>query len=83
MKRLTLVTEHMNQPVYYGGFILRRGDVIRHLDEVAKTWDKKNWFRLREAGLLGNYQYNEMHGYPPTHTIPISLVEFKRIIGEA
>ncbi len=79
MKRLTLLDKHMNQVIWYGGLPIRRGDMIKDLDEVAKSWDSKNWFKIREAGLLGNYQFNEKHGYPPEGTTPLTLNEFKLI----
>ena len=80
MKRRTLVDEHMSQVISAGGLPLRRGDYIIYLDEVAKSQDPKNWLRLRDAALLGNYQYHEMHGYPPEGTEPLTLAEFRRIV---
>ncbi len=81
-KRLNAVQQHLNQVVWFGGQPLRRGDVMLYLEEVAKTYDAKNWLRIRDAGMLGNYQFNEKHGYPPEGTEPLSLAEFKKVIGE-
>ena len=72
--------KHMSQVVWFGGLPIRRGDMITYMDEVAKSQDKDNWFRIREAGVLGNYQFNEQHGYPPEGTTPLSLAEFRRIV---
>lgn len=79
-KRITILDEHMNQVIYAGGLPIRRGDYIKCLDEICKSQDPKNWFRLREASMLGNYQFNEKHGYPPEGTIPLTLTEFKNIV---
>ena len=79
MKRQTLVDEYFNEVVSYGGFPLRRGDVITDLEEVAKSTGQKNWLRIRDAGLIGNTQFNERHPLPPG-TKPITLAEFYKII---
>jgi len=79
-RKPTIVDEHMSQVIYAGGLPLRRGDYIAYLDEVAKSQDTHNWLRLRDASLLGNYQFNERHGYPPEGTKPLTLVEFKQIV---
>lgn len=81
-KRQTLMDKHLNQVVWFGGLPIRRGDMITYLDEQAKELDKDNWFRIREAGMLGNYQFNEKHGYPPEGTEPYTLAEFRMIVGD-
>lgn len=81
-ERQTLVDKHLNQVVWFGGLPIRRGDMITYLTEQAKELDKDNWFRIREAGMLGNYQFQEKHGYPPEGTEPYTLAEFKLIIGD-
>lgn len=87
-KHQTLTDEHMNQVIWAGGLPIRRGDYITYLDEVAKeqakiikeeTGKDYSWLRLRDAGMLGNYQFNEKHGYPPEGTKPYTLAEFKAI----
>jgi len=80
MKRLTLVNEHMNQVIWAGGLPIRRGDYIAILDEFAKEQDPQNWLRLRDAVLMGNYQFNKKHGYPPPDTQPYTREQFKRSI---
>lgn len=81
-KKQSLAQQHLSQVVWFGGFPMRRGNVMSYLEEVAKSQDKDNWFRIREAGMLGNYQYNERHGYPPEGTEPISLADFKKIVDK-
>ena len=81
-KRVTLMDEHLNQVVWHGGFPVRRGDVLHHLSEIARSWDKNNWLRIRDAGMLGNYQYNKHHGYPPEGTIPLTLDQLRQITGD-
>jgi hypothetical protein len=81
-KRRTMVEQHLDRVIWFGGFPMRRGDVMAYMGEVAKSQDPKNWLRLRDAGLLGNYQYNEKHGYPPEGTEPISLSDFRKIVDK-
>ena len=81
MRRPTLVDIYMNEVVSYGGFPMRRGDVITDLDKVARSTGQKNWLSIRDAGLIGNTQYNKMHPLPQD-TEPITLAEFYEIIGE-
>jgi hypothetical protein len=81
-KKRTMVEQHLDRVIWFGGFPMRRGDVMTYMGEVAKSQDPKNWLRLRDAGLLGNYQYNEQHGYPPEGTEPISLSDFRKIVDK-
>ena len=81
MRRPTLVDQYFNEVVSYGGFPMRRGDVITDLDKVARSTGEKHWLSIRDAGLMGNTQYNERHPLPP-NTEPITLAQFYEIIGE-
>lgn len=81
MRRPNAVDQYFNEVVSYGGFPLRRGDVIADLQEVAKSTGVKNWLSIRDAGLIGNTQYNERHPLPPG-TEPITLDEFYKILGD-
>jgi len=68
-----------NEVYSYGGFPMRLGDIITDMDTTAKQLDKKNWFRIREAGLSGLMQ---RHKYQPlTDTEPISLEQFYQLTG--
>ncbi len=81
-KRQTLMDEHLNQVVWFGGLPIRRGDMMTYLTEVAQEQDYDNWLRIRDAGMLGNYQFNERHGYPPEGIEPLTLSEFRMIVGD-
>jgi len=81
-RRVTLMEEHLNRVVWYGGLPMHRGDVLHHLGEGARSTGEPNWLRIRDAGMLGNYQYNEQHGYPTEGTIPLTLTQFRGITGE-
>ena len=75
-----LADKVFNEVYSYGGFPMRLGDIITHLDEVAKSLDKNNWFAIREAGLQGLMFH---HNYKPlTNVEPISMAEFRQIIKE-
>ncbi len=75
MRRPTIVDEFFNQVVWYGGLPMRLGDVVKDMDAVAKTWDAKNWMRIRDAGLMGLFQFNKDHPVSP-EVAPISYEEF-------
>ena len=76
--RVTMLDKMMNEVILYGGFPMRRGDVISHLDKVAKSTGEKNWLRIRDAGLLGVEQYNDMHPIAPNAEY-LTLAEFEQI----
>jgi len=69
----------MNEVYYYGGLPLKLGDIIQDMDKTAKQIDKHNWFKIREAGLLGLMQYH--HFKPLIGVKPLSLTEFQQILG--
>ncbi len=83
-KRITAMDIHMNEVIWYGGFPMRRGDAIADMDkfaqECAKADGRKSWLSIRDAGLSGNYQFNERHPMPPD-TEPITLKEFYELTG--
>ena len=79
-KKPNAMTKHFDQVIWFGGFPMRRGNVYAYLEEVAKSTGEKNWLAIRDAGMMGSYQYNEKHGYPPEGTEPISLADFKKIV---
>ena len=84
MKRETLIDKYMNQVIWYGGFPMRRGNVIHDLDkvaqEVAKQDGRKSWLSLRDAGIMGSDFYNDHHPMPEGIE-PISLERFYEITG--
>ena len=83
-KKLTMTDEYYNEVLWYGGFPLRQGDIIRDLDtvaqQVAKANGLKSWIGLRDMGIIGNQQFNDRHPMPEG-TQPITLEEFYRITG--
>ena len=79
MKRLTILDEYMGEVVSYGGFPMRRGDVIKDLTDVAKSVRPNNWLSIRDAGLIGLDQFNKTHPLPPGIE-PISLERFNEIV---
>ncbi len=68
-------SDYFNEVIWYGGFPMRRGDVIKDLDKVAKSTGAKNPLSLRDAGLMGLDSYNKNHPMPP-ETQPITLSQF-------
>ena len=80
VKRVTVVDEVMNKVVLYGGLPIRYGTMIAHMDEVAKSLDPENWFKIREAGLSGWYSRELRHPTElPADVQPLTLDELKQV----
>ncbi len=80
-KKERILDKIMNEVIWYGGLPMRYGDVMRDLEETAKSTGEKNWLRIRDAGLVGVSQFNER--YPmPEGTEPVTYAEFERLTGE-
>jgi hypothetical protein len=81
---MNAMDKYMNEVIWYGGFPMRRGDVILHLDrvaqQVARATGRKSWLSLRDAGLMGNSFYNDRHPMPEG-TEPITLQQLYEITG--
>jgi len=83
-KRETLVDKVMNEVVLYGGFPVRYGTMVKHLDEVAKSTGEKNWMAIRDAGLMGHATREKLHPTKlPEDVQPLTYEEFERITNLA
>lgn len=83
-KKMTVVDEMMNRKVLYGGLPVRYSTVVKHMGEVAKSQDPKDWMRLRDAGLIGFDQGLRLH---PERVLPddatvLSYEQFVEVTGE-
>lgn len=79
-KRETAMDRIMNQVTLYGGIPVRYGTMIQDMDNKAKEADPKNWFKIREAGLMGHDQAERLHPYKfPDDVEPLTLKEFETL----
>ena len=54
MKKPSLVSEYLNEVVYFGGVRMPRHQMIAELTEIAKATGRSNWKRLVGIYLLAH-----------------------------